>query len=82
MYSGGPKTKFHQPLFLALSRQRVAIATVPFCEVIHKQVPTCAFEEIAVREGVRTLWQNVPNRDITCQTSFEEIIRVAAAVLD
>jgi len=55
---------------------------VPFCEVIHKQVPTCAFEEIAVREGVRTLWQNVPNRDITCQTSFEEIIRVAAAVLD
>jgi len=46
-----------------------------------KKVPTSALEEIAIREGMRTLWQNGLSRAITGQTTLEEIIRVLAADL-
>ena len=56
-------------------------ATEPFREAVLKKVPTSALEEIAVQEGMRTLWQNGLHRAITGQTSLEEIIRVVAVDL-
>ncbi len=57
------------------------IATEPFREAVLKKVPTSALEEIAVQEGMRTLWQNGLHRAITGQTTLEEIIRVIAVDL-
>ena len=56
-------------------------ATEPFREAVLKKVPTSALEEIAVKEGMCTLWQNGLNRAITGQTTLEEIIRVVAVDL-
>ena len=57
------------------------LATEPFREAVLKKVPTSALEEIAVQEGMRTLWQNGLHRAITGQTTLEEIIRVIAVDL-
>ncbi|HWV98876.1 MAG TPA: GspE/PulE family protein [Candidatus Acidoferrum sp.] len=56
-------------------------ATEPFREAVLKKVPTSALEEIAVQEGMRTLWQNGLHRAITGETTLEEIIRVIAVDL-
>ena len=56
-------------------------ATEPFREAVLKKVPTSVLEEIAVQEGMRTLWQNGLHRAITGQTTLEEIIRVIAVDL-
>jgi type II secretory ATPase GspE/PulE/Tfp pilus assembly ATPase PilB-like protein len=42
-------------------------------------VPTSALEEIAIQQGMRSLWQNGLDRAITGQTTLEEVIRVLAA---
>ena len=46
-----------------------------------KKVPTSALEEIAIKQGMRTLWQNGLHRALSGQTTVEEIIRVLAADL-
>lgn len=51
----------------------------PFREAVLKKMPTSALEEIAIQQGMRTLWQNGLYRAITGQTTLEEIIRVLAA---
>lgn len=51
----------------------------PFREAVLKKMPTSALEEIAIQQGMHTLWQNGLNRAITGQTTLEEIIRVLAA---
>src|SRR2546421_4023716 len=51
----------------------------PFLEAVLKKVPTSALEEIAIQQGMRTLWQNGIQRAITGQTTLEEIVRVLAA---
>jgi type II secretory ATPase GspE/PulE/Tfp pilus assembly ATPase PilB-like protein len=51
----------------------------PFREAVLKKLQTSALEEIAIQEGMRTLWQNGLYRAITGQTTLEEIIRVLAA---
>ena len=51
----------------------------PFREAVLKKVPTSALEEIAIQQGMRTLWQNGLQRAITGQTTLEETIRVFAA---
>jgi type II secretory ATPase GspE/PulE/Tfp pilus assembly ATPase PilB-like protein len=53
----------------------------PFREAVLKKVPTSALEEIAIQNGMHTLWQNGLKRAITGQTTIEEIIRVLAAEL-
>ena len=53
--------------------------TEPFREAVLKKLQTSALEEIAIQEGMRTLWQNGLYRAITGQTTLEEIIRVLAA---
>ena len=51
----------------------------PFREAVLKKLPTSALEEIAVQQGMRTLWQNGLHRALTGQTTLEETIRVLAA---
>lgn len=51
----------------------------PFREAILKKMPTSALEEIAIQQGMRTLWQNGLQLAIAGQTSLEEMIRVLAA---
>jgi type II secretory ATPase GspE/PulE/Tfp pilus assembly ATPase PilB-like protein len=55
------------------------VASEPFREAVLKKVPTSALEEIAIQQGMRTLWQNGLYRAITGQTTVEEVIRVLAA---
>jgi type II secretory ATPase GspE/PulE/Tfp pilus assembly ATPase PilB-like protein len=55
------------------------VANEPFREAVLKKVPTSALEEIAIQQGMRTLWQNGLERAIQGQTTLEEIIRVVAA---
>jgi type II secretory ATPase GspE/PulE/Tfp pilus assembly ATPase PilB-like protein len=55
------------------------LATEPFREAVLKKLPTSALEEIAIEQGMRTLWQNGLARAITGQTTLEEAIRVVAA---
>jgi len=53
----------------------------PFREAVLKKMPTSSLEEIAIGQGMRTLWQNALLRAISGQTTLEEIIRVLAAEL-
>jgi general secretion pathway protein E len=55
------------------------LATEPFREAVLKKLPTSALEEMAVQQGMHTLWQNGLHRALTGQTTLEEIIRVIAA---
>ena len=55
------------------------VANEPFREAVLKKMPTSALEEIAIQQGMRTLWQNGLSRAIGGQTTLEEIIRVVAA---
>lgn len=54
------------------------LANEPFREAVLKKLPTSALEEIAIQQGMRTLWQNGLYRAITGQTTLEEIIRAVA----
>ncbi len=51
----------------------------PFREAVLKKMPTRALEEIAIQNGMRTLWQNGLYRAISGQTTLDETIRVLAA---
>ena len=51
----------------------------PFREAVLKKMPTSALEDIAIQQGMRTLWQNGLSRAITGQTPLDEIIRILAA---
>lgn len=53
--------------------------TEPFREAILKKMPTSALEEIAIQQGMGTLWQNGLQRVISGETSLEETVRVLAA---
>ena len=55
------------------------VVTEPFREAVLKKMPTSALEEIAIQQGMRTLWQSGLQRAITGQTTLEETIRVLAA---
>jgi len=51
----------------------------PFREAVLKKVPTSALEDIAVKNGMHTLWQNGMHRAVTGQTTLDEVVRVLAA---
>jgi type II secretory ATPase GspE/PulE/Tfp pilus assembly ATPase PilB-like protein len=55
------------------------VVNEPFREAVLKKMPTSALEEIAIQQGMRTLWQNGLARAIAGQTTLEETIRVLAA---
>ena len=50
-----------------------------FREAVLKKNSTSALEEIAIQQGMRTLWQNGLHRVIKGETSLEETVRVLAA---
>ncbi|MGB7549791.1 MAG: GspE/PulE family protein [Terracidiphilus sp.] len=52
--------------------------TEPFREAVLKKLKTSALEQIAIQQGMRTLWQNGLQRAVTGETTLEEIIRVVA----
>jgi type II secretory ATPase GspE/PulE/Tfp pilus assembly ATPase PilB-like protein len=52
--------------------------TEPYREAVLKKLQTSALEQIAMKEGMRTLWQNGLQRAVIGQTTLEEIIRVVA----
>ena len=54
------------------------VVSEPFREAVLKKVPTSALEDIAIQQGMRTLWQNGLQRAISGQTTLEETIRVVA----
>jgi type II secretory ATPase GspE/PulE/Tfp pilus assembly ATPase PilB-like protein len=51
----------------------------PFREAVLKKMPTSGLEQIAIQQGLRTLWQNGLQRALAGQTTLEETIRVLAA---
>jgi general secretion pathway protein E len=55
--------------------------TEPFREAVLKKVPTSTLEDIAIQEGMHTLWQNGLKRAISGETTIEEVVRVLAADL-
>src|SRR5581483_2177807 len=55
------------------------LANEPFREAVLKKVPTSALEEIAIQNGMRTLWQNGLRRALSGQTTLDETLRVLAA---
>jgi type II secretory ATPase GspE/PulE/Tfp pilus assembly ATPase PilB-like protein len=55
--------------------------TEPFRQGILQKLPTSRLEEIAVADGMRTLWQNGLGRALAGETTLAEIIRVIAADL-
>jgi type II secretory ATPase GspE/PulE/Tfp pilus assembly ATPase PilB-like protein len=57
------------------------VASEPFREAVLRKLPTSALEEIAIQQGMRTLWQNGLQRAMTGQTTLEETVRVLAADL-
>jgi type II secretory ATPase GspE/PulE/Tfp pilus assembly ATPase PilB-like protein len=57
------------------------VANEPFREAVLKKLPTSGLEDIAIQQGMRTLWQNGLTRAAAGQTTLEEIIRVLAAAL-
>jgi type IV pilus assembly protein PilB len=64
-----------------LPASELLIVDEPFREAVLEKLSTSALEEIAVQQGMRTLWQNGLYRAITGQTTVEEVIRVLAAAL-
>jgi general secretion pathway protein E len=55
------------------------VVSEPFREAVLKKVPTSALEEIAIGQGMYTLWQNGLRRAIVGQTTIDEVVRVLAA---
>jgi len=55
------------------------VVNEPFREAVLKKLPTSALEDIAIQQGMRTLWQNGLTRAAAGQTTLEDIIRVLAA---
>jgi type II secretory ATPase GspE/PulE/Tfp pilus assembly ATPase PilB-like protein len=55
------------------------LANEPFREAVLKKVPTSVLEEIAIQNGMRTLWQNGLHRAMSGQTTLDETVRVLAA---
>jgi len=64
-----------------LPASELLIVDEPFREAVLKKLSTSALEEIAIKQGMRTLWQNGLYRAIMGQTTVEEVVRVLAAAL-
>ena len=64
-----------------LPASELLVVDEPFREAVLKKLSTSALEEIAVQQGMRTLWQNGLYRAITGQTTLEEVIRALAAAM-
>ena len=57
------------------------VVNEPFREAVLRRVPTSALEEIAIKNGMKTLWQSGLDRAVKGQTTLDEILRALAADL-
>jgi type II secretory ATPase GspE/PulE/Tfp pilus assembly ATPase PilB-like protein len=48
-------------------------------DAVLQKMPTRALQQVAIQQGMRTLWQNGVRRIVSGHTPFEEIVRVVAA---
>jgi type II secretory ATPase GspE/PulE/Tfp pilus assembly ATPase PilB-like protein len=48
-------------------------------DAILQKLPTRSLQQVAIQQGMQTLWQNGMRRVLRGQTTFEEIMRVLAA---
>jgi type II secretory ATPase GspE/PulE/Tfp pilus assembly ATPase PilB-like protein len=48
-------------------------------DALLQKLPTRALQEVAIRQGMQTLWQNALRRVLKGETTLEEILRVLAA---
>lgn len=48
-------------------------------DAILQKLPTRALQQVAIQQGMQTLWQNGIRRVLRGQTTFEEIMRVLAS---
>jgi general secretion pathway protein E len=84
-----PEAQFHQGAGCEQCNQtgyagrlpvsELLVVNEPFREAVLKKLPTSALEEIAIQQGMLTLWQNGLARALNGQTTLEEAIRVLAA---
>jgi type II secretory ATPase GspE/PulE/Tfp pilus assembly ATPase PilB-like protein len=49
-----------------------------FRDAVMQKKPTRALQDIAVQQGMQTLWQNALRRVLKGQTTLEEIARIIA----
>jgi general secretion pathway protein E len=49
-----------------------------FRDAVLQKMPTKALQQVAVQQGMQTMWQNGLRRVLTGQTPLEEILRVIA----
>jgi type II secretory ATPase GspE/PulE/Tfp pilus assembly ATPase PilB-like protein len=54
------------------------VANEVFRDAVLQKMPTRALQEVAIKQGMRTLWQNGLARVAAGQTTMEEILRVVA----
>jgi len=47
-----------------------------FRDAVLQKIPTRALQQVAVQQGMQTMWQNALNRVLAGQTPLEEILRV------
>jgi general secretion pathway protein E len=50
-----------------------------FRDAVLQKLPTRALQEVAIRQGMQTMWQNGLRRVTSGQTTLEEIVRVVTA---
>lgn len=50
-----------------------------FRDAVLQKMPTRALQQVAIQQGMQTMWQNAMHRVINGQTTLEEVIRVVAA---
>jgi type II secretory ATPase GspE/PulE/Tfp pilus assembly ATPase PilB-like protein len=50
-----------------------------FRDAVLQKLPTRALQDVAIRQGMQTMWQNGLRRVAAGQTTLEEIIRVIAS---
>jgi general secretion pathway protein E len=49
-----------------------------FRDAVLQKMPTRALQQVAVQQGMQTMWQNGLNRALSGQTTLEEVLRVVA----
>ncbi len=50
-----------------------------FRDAVLQKLPTRALQEVAIREGMQTMWQSGLRRALSGQTTLEEVLRVVTA---
>lgn len=55
------------------------VADEVFRDAVLQKLPTRALQEVAIRQGMQTMWQNGIKRVVSGQTTIDEVMRVVSA---